>query len=199
MCVIVLCGALSTGGLSGCIAPERSGSATVARGADGRPLEIQPKPPGRGRSKQVQGELPILIVKAASPTPSAKGKKTVRTKPKTAVPTGTNVPFYFSIESGFWPTGVDYADGTAKCYEVTDITSGTTTPITVSTTPLAVFPGGSTSYAMELTPSGTTQVNLNLPSSTAGKTLILIMTAVGEDQSSNIYSFAGAEIFVVNP
>lgn len=199
-CVVGLCGALVSGGLSGCVAPERSHSTTVVRGADGRPVEIQPKPRLRGRPKQIEGEAPIVIAKAASPTPLAKGKKTARTRAKNAVPTGTNVPFDFLIESNSCPAGVQSVSTLIKCFEVTSLSNGTTPSIGVGSTAYSVFPGGQSSATPTLTPGTTTTLNLNFPSdTTAGKTLALIMTGSGYDANEDIVYFSGVQILVVNP
>lgn len=200
-CAVVLCGALVSGALSGCSATEKTSSTTVVRSGDGRPAEVQVKP--RGRAKLTATALGITIAKVApSPTPSAKGKKSLAKAPRSRmkdVPVGTNVPFYFSLEDGFWPLGLESLTGSAKCYEVTNINPGSSTPITVSTTQLGVFANSATSLPVTLTPGGTTQVTVNVPSTLAGKTLILTLLVMGEDASEQEYTFKGADIFVVNP
>lgn len=200
-CAVVLCGVLASGALSGCSATEKSSSTTVVSSVDGRPAEVQVK--RRARAKTTGNEAAITIAKAApSPTPSAKGKKSLAKAPRNRmkdVPVGTNVPFYFSLEEGFWPLGLESVSGYAKCYVVTGVTMDSTTPITAASTALPVFPNSATSKLITVTPGGTTQVNLNIPSTYAGQTLILTLSLSGEDESEQEYTFKGSYIFVVNP
>ncbi|MHA3770681.1 hypothetical protein ACXR0O_03985 [Verrucomicrobiota bacterium sgz303538] len=197
--VVLLCGALIGGVMPGCVAPESSRSTTVVQSGGDRPLEVQPPARGRGRPKTIVNASPIVISKAATtptPTPSAKAKSKVGSKAK-GVPTGTSVPFYFGIESAFWPTGVDSVYSTIKCFEVTSISGSPA--ITLSSTALAVFGTTATSKSITLTPGATVQVNMTFPTSLAGKTLAVIITGEGEDPNANVYNFSGVNIFVVNP
>jgi hypothetical protein len=192
-CVIGLCGALVSGGLSGCVAPEGSRSTTV-RSSGERPAEVQPKPRSRTRMKQGQVANAITVTKivpTASPSAQAKGLKTRRK----GAPTQTNIPYYFTVDSGFWPTGAESVEAIVKCYEVT--TLSTTPAVSVSSTALAVFPNGVTSKSITLTQSATTQVNLNFPTSTAGMTVMVIINGAADNEAETPLS--GGDILVVNP
>lgn len=199
VCVVGLCGALVSGGLSGCVAPEGSRSTTVVQASDGKPLEVQPKPRPRTRSKQGANAEAITIAKVVpTPSPSAKTKGALKTRSKGA-PTGTNIPYYFTIDPGFWPSGVTSVNATAKCYQITSLSNGTTPAVTLASTTLSVFPGSSSSKTMTLTPGATNQVNLNFPASTAGMTVIVIVNGTGYDDNGDLFNFSGGDILVVNP
>lgn len=202
-CALVLCGALAAGALSGCSATEKSGSTTVVRSSDGRPAEVQVKP--RTRSKVTDQAGAITVAKAVpTPTPSAKGKKSLAKTPQSRmkdVPVGTSVPFYFSIQDDFWPLGVESVTATIRCVQVTDISwTGSKYNVSTMAPALAVFGDTSTSKNIVLTPGGTTQVNLTFPSSTAGMQVLVGLTGSGENETTEeVFYFNGSDILIVNP
>lgn len=196
--VVALFSALVFGGLSGCTATEDARSTTVVHTSGERPAEVQPKPSRRTRLKTTTPN-PITVSKVV-PTPSA-APKTKRVKPtvmKGNVVVGTTVPFSFGIDAAFWPEGVEEVNATAKCFQITSLSNGSTPSVSLNSTALAVF-SGTTSKPMTLTPEGPTQINLNFPTSTAGMQVIVIVTGTGEDQYGDPFSFSGAEILVVDP